>query len=225
MNRLRAVLFDLDGTLLDTAPDLAGALAQVLLEQGRAPLPYAQVRAHVSLGSEALIQLAFPQAFAQEQVRLRARFLECYAARLHAETRLFPGMQATLDRLQTIGFALAVVTNKPGWLTEPLLRGLDLHRRFGCVVSGDTLPYSKPDPRPLWHAAAQLGHPAADSVYWGDAERDIQAGRAAGMHTLLAAWGYLHDQDDPAQWQPDACLESPDAFWSWLEAVTGQTGP
>jgi N-acetyl-D-muramate 6-phosphate phosphatase len=218
MNRppTRAVLFDLDGTLLDTAPDMIVALNQLLTEQHRAPLPYALARTQVSHGSTGLMKLAFPDLQGDQFERLRQNFLDLYSARLAVDTRLFEGCAAVLDTLAQRAIAWGVVTNKPAFLTNPLLATLGLTPRAGCVVSGDTLPERKPHPAPLLHAARLLSLPPEKCIYVGDAERDVQSARAAGMPVLLAMYGYLGPDDRPDAWQPDAQIQSPLEILAWL---------
>jgi len=208
-----AVLFDLDGTLADTGPDLAGALNAMLRRDGRAALPYAQIRPWVSWGALRLIRLAYGDGLDEARTaELRGRFLTCYEACLCRESRLFPGIPEALAALEAASVPWGIVTNKPGWLTEPLLAALGLGDRAGTVISGDTLPFAKPHPMPLLHAARELGLPAARCVYVGDNVRDIEAGRAAGMYTIAAAWGYIPADDDPAAWQADRLLHAPEGL-------------
>jgi len=214
---IRAVLFDLDGTLLDTAPDLVEVLNQVRVEQGRAPLPYAAARAHVSHGSGGLIRFGFPDEPPALQEQLRQRLVELYSRRLTAGTRLFEGCREVLDALAARGMDWGIVTNKPGFLTEPLLAALGLADEAGCVVSGDTLPQRKPHPAPLLLAAERLSLPPAGCLYVGDAERDVQASRAAGMPVLVARYGYLGPDDDPHAWAPDAMIDRPPQILDWLD--------
>ena len=209
MPRHEALLLDLDGTLLDTAPDMGGALNRLRAEHGREPLPDASIRPVVSHGAMRLVALGFPEAAGAEFERLRLRFLEIYAANLAIGTRLFPGFEAVLATLESRGLPWGIVTNKPGWLTDPLLEALDLGRRAACAVSGDTVSERKPHPLPLLHAARLLGVDAERCVYVGDAERDIQAGRAAGMTTVVAAYGYLSEDDDPLRWDPHGIVQEP----------------
>jgi 2-phosphoglycolate phosphatase len=217
-NGIRTVLFDLDGTLLDTAPDLADALNAVLREQHRDTLPFEQIRPVVSHGGIALIELGFrlsrdDPAFGP----LRQRLLDIYRANLALKTRPFHGMDDVLDEIERRGLNWGVVTNKPGWLTEPLLQDLQLYERAACVVSGDTLEQRKPHPAPLLHACAQAGSRADQCVYIGDAERDIEAGRNAGMHTLVALFGYIQPQDKPHEWQASALIDDPAQIIDWLD--------
>ncbi len=214
---LRAILFDLDGTLLDTAPDMVRALNCLCLEQRRETLPFDALRASVSHGSARLLQIGFPDADARQFAALQHRFLEIYRAALSTHTRLFNGMDAVLAELERRGLALGIVTNKPGWLTEPLLAQLELRERFACVVSGDTLSARKPDPLPMLHAARLAGAPAGECVYVGDAERDVQAAHAAGMEALVATYGYLHPEEDWQAWGGDGFVAQPLELLGWLE--------
>jgi phosphoglycolate phosphatase len=216
---LRGVLFDLDGTLLDTAPDLVHALNQVRIEQGRAELPFPVARTQVSHGSSGLIRLGFPDLSGEPLERLRLRLLEIYSARLAVGTRLFDGCQEVLDGLAARGLAWGIVTNKPAFLTTPLLATLGLDRVAGCVVSGDTLPQRKPHPAPLLLAASQLSIPPEQCLYVGDAERDVQASRAAGMPVLVALYGYLGPDDNPSGWQADAQIDTPTQIIDWLDGA------
>jgi phosphoglycolate phosphatase len=217
MSGFAALLLDLDGTLLDTAPDMGGALNRLRAERGLEPLPFSRIRPVVSHGAARLVTLGFPDASGDEFETLRLRFLEIYAQHLATDTRLFPGFDPVLDELEQRGLPWGVVTNKPGWLTDPLLAALGLDRKAGCVVSGDTLPERKPHPLPLLHAAGLIGVPPARCVYVGDAQRDIQAGRAAGMTTVVAGYGYLAADDDPASWGPAGIVSEPAELLAWME--------
>ena len=182
MARARAALFDLDGTLLDTARDMAAALNVLLAEEGRAALALDVLRPQVSNGAIALVRTGFPElevgsaAFAQ----LRERFLARYRAALCVHTCLFPGFEEVLATLEARGLPWGIITNKAAWLTEPLLQILGLSERAACIVSGDTLPERKPHPRPLLHAANLIAVAPADCVYVGDALRDVQAAARRG---------------------------------------------
>jgi 2-phosphoglycolate phosphatase len=224
MNRAFALLLDLDGTLLDTAPDMGGALNRLRREEGLAPLPYETIRPNVSHGAARLVHLGFPEATGAMFERLRRRFLDLYAENIAAETRLFDGLDAVLGEADRRGLPWGVVTNKPAWLTDPLLRQLELDRRAACVVSGDTLTERKPHPMPLLHAAEVVGMKPAHCVYVGDAERDIQAGRAAGMTTLIAAYGYIDRDDDIGRWQANGIVEQPGELLNWLTDAPMESG-
>ena len=215
--RARALLLDLDGTLIDTAPDMAGALNELLLEEGRAELPFASLRPQVSHGALALVRRGFAPAPAEELERLRLRFLAIYRHRLARETLLFPGFPFVLETLEAARVPWGIVTNKPGWLTAPLLAALGLATRAACVVAGDTLPERKPHPAPLLHAARLAGVEPTSCVYVGDAERDIIAGRAAGMRTVAVRFGYLAEGEDPEAWRPDGIAERPLDLLDWID--------
>jgi len=221
-----AVLFDLDGTYADTAADMGAALNQLLARHGRPPLPPALIRPHVSHGARGLLKLGFdltPEdpAFAA----LRAEYLALYAADICCHTRPFDGMEALIQRLLDQGLAWGIVTNKPGWLTEPLLAAMDPRPTPACVVSGDTAARPKPHPDPLLHACALLGLDPARCWYVGDDARDILAGRAAGMATLAAGWGYLGTESHPREWGADGLAEHPLAVLDWLAGDRPPTAP
>jgi phosphoglycolate phosphatase len=214
---VRAVLFDLDGTLADTAPDLAFALNAVLREHGRPALPLATIRPWASHGAQTLLRHGFgiePGAPGFEA--LRARLLAVYREHLAVDTSLFPGMAELLARLEHRGIGWGVVTNKPSWLTEPLLAALGLSQRAACIVSGDTAARSKPHPEPFWHACRSAGLRCAETLCVGDARRDIEAGHRAGLRTLVALFGYLHPADEPATWGADGMVEQPLQILDWI---------
>ncbi|HEB87141.1 MAG TPA: HAD family hydrolase [Gammaproteobacteria bacterium] len=215
--RINTVLFDLDGTLADTAPDLAAALNAVRLSKGKPALPFEKIRPAVSRGGKALIEVGFnlpPDSDKAENLRLQ--LLDHYRENIACHTRLFPGMDRVLAHIENNGSNWGVVTNKPGWLTEPLMAELNLKQRAACIVSGDTLDERKPHPAPLLHACQLAGSPPEHCVYIGDAERDMIAGNRAGMHTLLALFGYIGETDRPLEWGADATLKSPEELLHWL---------
>jgi len=215
---LRAVLFDLDGTLLDTAPDMVGALNALRKEHLLPPLPFAAVRGSVSHGAAGVVKVGFPDADAAAFPALQTRFLEIYRAGLSRETRLFAGMDQVLRTLENWGVKSGIVTNKAAWLTDPLLADLGLSARFACVVSGDTVAERKPHPLPLLHAAALVGVRPDECIYVGDAQRDVQAAHAAAMPALVAGYGYLRADEDPTVWGGDGYLKKPLDLLDWLEA-------
>lgn len=212
------VLFDLDGTLADTGPDLAGTLNLLLSEEGREPLPYEMIRPLVSHGGLTMINncLGIP-VDSTEMRRLHGRFLEIYQSRLAEETDLFPGMDEVLASIEAMALPWGIVTNKPGFLTTPLISALRLDHRTACVVSGDTLEYSKPHPAPLLHACQVAGRAPSRSLYIGDARRDIEAGLNAGMYTLVALYGYLGAEDRPETWGAAGMIQNPAGVLTWLE--------
>ncbi len=199
-----AVLFDLDGTLIDTAQDMVAVLLELLESEGRDPIAYVLARSCVSNGSAGLIQLAFPDVSDKEHERLRNEYLDRYEASVCVHSTVFDGIGPLLDQFDDIGLPWGVVTNKPSRMTKPLLAALDLDSRIACQISGDTIPERKPHPAPLLLACEQTGIAPALSVYVGDAARDIEAGQAAGMYTIAAAYGYITADDDAASWNADS---------------------
>jgi phosphoglycolate phosphatase len=216
-HEIKAVLFDLDGTLLDTARDFWEALNLVRAEERLEPLSYETVRCQVSHGGHALVRLGFGVLPAEEHEVMRMRLLNVYRKQLAKHTCLFEGGDEMLGELERRGLHWGVVTNKPGWLTEPLLHEVNLHRRARAVVSGDTLPERKPHPMPLLHAAKTLGVDPRHCVYVGDAERDMQAAQAAGMYALVAGFGYLGDEDRADTWYSHGWLHTPLDLIGWLD--------
>lgn len=218
---LSGILFDLDGTLADTAPDLVAVLNQLLAEAGRPPVPYAIARNEVSNGALGLIRLGFGLP-ADEPVSpdLRERFLELYEANGHLNSRLFIPLDALNEIISSIGCRWGIVTNKPAALTRALLDALGVTPHAGTVVSGDTLPQRKPHPAPLELAARELDLPAADCVYLGDAERDIAAGRAAGMRTIATTYGYVRPGQDTLGWGADASVDHPRKIGAMLQQMS-----
>jgi len=215
--QLKSVLFDLDGTLLDTAPDLAAALNHVLTQNGRQTLAFETIRPWVSHGGIALIKNGFsiePDASGFED--LRTQLLHYYLNNISVHTALFPGMSELLQSLEKAGIKWGIVTNKPTWLTEPLLDELNLTKRSGCIISGDSLSEKKPHPLPLQHACKLIGCDVTESLYIGDAQRDIEAGKNARMPTLVALFGYIGDLDYPEDWGADAMVNSPSEILSWI---------
>ena len=214
---IRTVLFDLDGTLADTAPDLAHALNVLRGEHGLPALPFESIRPAASHGSIALLKVGFQKEPGDVGFdELREQYLELYLNNIHLHTRLFPGMEQVLQHIEASGMKWGVVTNKPAWLTEPLLQAMALKQRAACIVSGDTLPERKPHPAPLLYACEQTGSQAAQCLYVGDAERDILAGHRAGMKTLVALFGYLAEDDDPAAWPADGMVAKAEEIIAWL---------
>lgn len=216
MPPINTLLFDLDGTLLDTAPDLVAAVNQVLLYEERPALPLAQLRPYVSGGASVLLRRAFGEN--QETQRFQRRLqhmLDYYLANIAVHTRLFDGMGVILEYLESRQIPWGIVTNKPGWLTQPLLDALGLAARSACTISGDTVAEKKPHPLPMLEACRRLDRAPDHCAYVGDDSRDIQAGRAAGMTTLAAVYGYVPEGDDPACWGADGLLHAPGDLLPW----------
>jgi N-acetyl-D-muramate 6-phosphate phosphatase len=211
----RAILFDLDGTLADTAPDLAGAVNQLRIARGLAPTDYELLRPTASAGARGLIGVAFgltPQDAEYEE--LRSSFIKNYEAAIAVNTRLFDGIADLLSHLQAQGIVWGIVTNKIARLTDQLVAKIGLHQA-ACVISGDTTNHSKPHPAPLIEAAKRLGIGPEHCWYVGDDLRDIQAGQAAGMTTIAATWGYC-GETAPHLWNADASVESPQQLFELI---------
>ncbi|MCP4408279.1 MAG: HAD-IA family hydrolase [Gammaproteobacteria bacterium] len=214
------ILFDLDGTLADTAPDLAFTLNTILEEQGLAALPLQTIRSHVSQGGAALIRLGFGENLDEIAFqRLRNRFLKLYATHICVNTRLFPEMDRVLTHIEDQGMKWGVVTNKQAWLTDPLMAALRLDQRASCIVSGDTTSERKPHPKPLLHACEVANSLPQHCLYLGDDPRDIQAGNAAGMTTLVARYGYIHADNSPEQWGADGIIDDIAELLDWLRSA------
>ena len=214
------MLFDLDGTLIDTAPDMAAAMNALRIEQNLEALPFVTIRPFVSHGANALVRLGFPDSPDDEFEVLRERFLAIYRECLANDSVLFAGAAELLASLEESGIPWGIVTNKPTWLTEPLLDALQLRSRVVSLVCGDTFPERKPHPRPLLHAASQLRVAPQKCLYVGDAQRDIVAARAAQMRALVARFGYIGPQDNIDEWQADGCIDSPLEVLHWLDRKT-----
>jgi phosphoglycolate phosphatase len=207
---VRLALFDLDGTLADTAPDLAAAANRQREERGLAPLPLHDLRPFASHGARGLIGMALGASPGDAGFEaLREQFLNYYEQALCVRSKLFDDIDATLAALESAGIAWGIVTNKAARFTVPLVQQLGLARRAACVVSGDTTPHLKPHPAPLQHAMTTTRMPAEATVYVGDDLRDIQAGRAAGARTVAAAYGYLGGATDIGDWCADHVIAAP----------------
>lgn len=208
--RISTVLFDLDGTLIDTAPDMAAALDILCDEEQHARLPYSDVRPIVSNGSVALVKLAFGHDVDEQTLeRLKARYLEIYQNHLAVHSQLFDEMDTLLKKLENKNIKWGVVTNKPGWLTEPLMESLGLHQRAACIVSADSTENRKPHPEPMYYACRLTGAQPDECIYVGDAKRDIEAGHNAGMKTIVAEYGYIPDSEKTEDWQANYSIQSP----------------
>ena len=218
--RPRAVLFDLDGTLIDSAPDLAGACNDLRAARGLPPLPFELLRPMVGAGARGMIGVGFGRAPSDPgYAELREAFLARYEERMTSETRMFDDVAATIARLRRDGLAWGIVTNKASRLAEPLIAWLGFAGSAGAIVCGDTTPHSKPHPAPMLEAARRLGIDASHCAYVGDDRRDVEAGRAAGMATVVAAWGYLGADDPVEAWGADAIIARPADLTAWINST------
>ena len=218
---MRAVLFDLDGTLADTAADLAAALNRVRADRALPPLPLAALRGYASHGARGLLAAGMGVTKADVDYEpLRDAFLGHYEIGMFGQTRLFDGADMVLDELERRGLRWGIVTNKAQRFTLPLVRYLALVPRAGTVICGDTTPHAKPHPAPLHAAARELGLAPADCLYVGDAERDVAAGIAAGMRTLIARYGYFAPEDSPEDWPADGAIDALPGLLDWLPDTT-----
>ena len=206
---IKAALFDLDGTLADTAPDLAYAINRMRAARNLPALPLAATRAYTSLGARGLLGVGLDVTPAHPDYNaLREEFLAIYADNLCRDTRLFPGMPELLDKIEQRGLLWGVVTNKAERFTHPLLEQLGVRHRAACIIGGDTTGKTKPDPAPMFAACERMSVAPPHCVYVGDDLRDMQAGRAAGMTVVAARFGYLNGSD-PATWGADAIIDEP----------------
>lgn len=205
----RAALFDLDGTLLDSAPDMLVTANRMRDARGLAPVSLAELRPHVSKGSRAMLAIAFPQLQPLQREAMVAEFLEVYQQELGRHSRLFEGVDAMLSALEDAGTRWGIVTNKPEYLARDILPQLGWESRCAVLIGGDTLAEKKPHPLPLQVAAQRIGVAIEDCVYVGDDERDIIAARAARMPSIAALWGYRQAGERPAEWGADAVYELP----------------
>lgn len=203
------VLFDLDGTLLDSAPDMLATVNRMRAARGRAPMALEGLRPHVSRGARAMSSAAFPDVPSERVPDLVPEFLAVYREELGRHSRPFEGVEAMLAALEAAGTRWGIVTNKPEYLAREVLPQLGWETRCAVLVGGDSLAERKPHPLPLLHAAAAIAIEPADCVYVGDDRRDIDAARAAAMPSVVALWGYRLDADDPAAWRGDVMIDAP----------------
>jgi 2-phosphoglycolate phosphatase len=218
--RLKAVVFDLDGTLLDTAPEFVAVVQQLRHEHQLQPLAPQLIRAHVSDGARAMVSLALDMPPGHEAFESnRLRFLDIYQARLGTATRPYPGILELLARLQAAGIAWGISTNKPSYLTLPLIDSLALEPAPASIVCPDHVSQPKPHPEPLLLNCQQLQCKPDQAIYIGDHQRDIDAGRNAGIYTIAAAYGYIHHTDDPDNWGANAVARSGDELAALIAAA------
>ena len=212
-----AVLFDLDGTLIDTAPDLAFALNTLLEQEGLETVSYQDIRTVASNGSPALLNLGFGLTTDHSDYPLlQERFFQLYQDNITRETALFNGMEEVLTALENANIPWGIITNKPAFLTEQLAQGLNLTQRAGCIVSADTTPFSKPHPAPMFYACEMIKKSPEQCIYIGDAARDIEAGKNANMQTVAALYGYIGKGVNPDDWQADISIKEPRDILQWL---------
>lgn len=217
---LQAVLFDLDGTLIDSAPDLGAAADQMRLARGLPSLPYERYRPMAGAGARGMLGEAFGVTPDHPDfAALREEFFQNYESRLTQATTIFEGVPEFLAQLVGRQLLWGVVTNKSARFTEPLTRAMPLFSTASAIVSGDTTPHAKPHPEPLFEAARRLGVPPEKCLYVGDDERDIIAGLAAGMGTVAASYGYLGQRTDTSQWGAHVEIKSPLELLQWLPAA------
>lgn len=219
MSTIEAVLFDLDGTLLDTAPDLVFALNVIREQHGLPAMPVSDIRPIANLGSKAMLKRALDLEVDETDPRfqtLRQQFFSLYLTHLADSTQFFPNIEKVLTHLDELSIPWGIVTNKPTAHTMGLLKALGLEQRTNCVVCGDTLPKNKPDPLPILHACQLLKANPAHCIYIGDAETDVIASKAANTTSLIALYGYINQDDDPLTWKADGYIKQPIDIIEWL---------
>ncbi|MGJ0430002.1 HAD family hydrolase [Methylobacter sp.] len=219
--KLACVLFDLDGTLVDTAPDLIASLNKALAAHGFSIVAPEAIRPFISYGGAAMVRESMGADADQEiQAAVLKTMLDCYQNNIAEHTAFFSGMAETLSIIEALGLKWGVVTNKRKRFTDPLMEALKLTARAACIVSGDTTANSKPHPEPMLEACRQAGVQPQECVFIGDAVHDITAGKNARMKTLAALYGYLKPGDMPETWGADALIESPEQIPTWIESFT-----
>ena len=215
--RLSCVLFDLDGTLVDTAPDLIACLNVALLEHDFSAVDAVSVKPFISLGAMAMINASVPELQEVKKAELLDTMLSCYEQNIVKHTVFFEGMEETLNTIEALGLKWGVVTNKRERFTNPLMAALNLTHRAACIISGDTASHPKPHPAPMLAACQKAQVKPEHCVYIGDAQHDITAGKAVNMKTLAALYGYLKPNDQPETWGADELIVSPAHLLSWIQ--------
>lgn len=216
---IRAVLFDLDGTLADTAPDLIGAVRRLRVELDLPQTDLSSLRSLASRGALALLDAGLPELEVEQRAAFRTRYLADYRARCWEQSRPFDGVETLLGQLESDGIAWGIVTNKIADLAGPVVQQAGWSERCGCLVAGDDAARPKPAPDPVLMACRGLGVNAAEVVFVGDDLRDVQASRAAGCLTAAALWGYLGDDEDATTWKADVMLRSPGDLFEQLATL------
>ena len=216
---LSCVLFDLDGTLVDTAPDLIACLNKALKQHGFDQVSSSKLKPFISYGAAAMISKSVNDVDEHTQAKILETMLACYQDNIAEHSQFFSGITDTLNTIESLGLKWGIVTNKRERFTNPLVDALNLTDRVACVVSGDTTANSKPHPEPMLTACAQANVKPEECVYIGDALHDIAAGKNAKMKTLAAIYGYLKPDDNPDNWGADALIESPEQLTSWITAT------
>lgn len=218
MKKMRTVFFDLDGTLLDTAQDMAYTLNRLREQHTLPELAFADVRPIVGKGAKALVSLAFPTEKSEDTINHHInRFLDLYEQHATLATRAFEGIEKVLSYLDKNNIPWGIVTNKPSRFTFNILKSLDLEHRAACIVCGDTLAKRKPDPEPILYACELLQQEADQCVYLGDSIVDVQSAKAAGMPVIVALYGYIEQTDDPFAWKADGYIRQAEDFIAWLQ--------
>ena len=217
----RLVLFDLDGTLLDSAPDMLATVNRMRATRGQGPMPLSELRPHVSRGSRAMSAAAFPELGGDVSPEMIREFLSIYEEELGRNSVLFDGVAELLEAIEADGARWGIITNKPEYLAKQIMPQLGWESRSAIMLGGDTLAQRKPHPLPLLHAAEVLGQSIDDCVYVGDDQRDIDAARSAGMRSVVALWGYRSEDEQPAEWGGDVMAASvremlEDSLWKAL---------
>lgn len=217
--KLSCVLFDLDGTLVDTSPDLLACLDKALVAHGYPVCDTATVKPMISKGALAMISLAVPEADTDTKNQLLETMLDQYQANIAEHSRFYPGMTETLTAIEALGLKWGIVTNKRQRFTLPLVKALNIHERAHCIISGDSTAYYKPHPEPMHAACKQANVKAENCVYIGDAIHDIHAGKSANMKTLVALYGYLQADDQPEHWGADGLIANPEQLLHWIHST------
>lgn len=216
-----AVFFDLDGTLIDTARDMARILNKLLAEEGQAPLDYDLIRSEVSHGAKAMILLGFDEPEGTQRFeQLRLRYLDLYKEEIHVETELFPHMDQVLNTLEQHDIPWGVITNKPSWLTLPLMESMNLKARAATIICADTAGVSKPDPKPMFDACEETGVEAQQCMYVGDDLRDVEAAHNAGMPCIAMRCGYIRRGHNPDDWGAEHIMDTTAELLTWAKQQT-----